>query len=158
MRPLPQVPIVDDAHTLPPCLDRRAFLSNSAMLAAAALLATACGDGQLGGGLTNGGPVNVTVKLADYPTLGTVGAIARLTGVSTPIAVVRESASVYRAFSLVCPHEGTTVLPSGTGFLCPNHEARFSGAGKWLGGQVTSSLREFTVTSNAAAGTLVIAS
>ena len=143
---------------VPPCLDRRTFLSNSAMLAAGALLASACGDGTIGGGVTTAGPVSVTIKLTDYPTLTTIGSIVRLTGVSTPIAVVHESATVYRAFSLVCPHEGTTVGPVGAGFICPNHEARFSAAGTWIGGQVTSSLREFTVTANSAAGTLAIAS
>ncbi len=158
MRPLPLATPVAVDTVLPPCVDRRAFLSSSAVLAAGVLMASACGDGTIGGGVTSSGPVSATVRLADYPTLSTVGAIVRLTGVSTPIAVVRESASVYRAFSLVCPHEGTTVGPSGSGFLCPNHEARFNAAGKWVGGQVTSSLREFTVTSNAAAGTLAIAS
>lgn len=126
------------------------------MLAVGALLASACGNGKIGGGVTDVGTVGMTVKLSDYPALATVGGIARLNGTTTPIAVVREAAAEYRAFSLVCPHEGTTVGINGTGFLCPNHEARFSGTGKWLGGQVTSSLHEFAVASNTAAGTLSI--
>lgn len=126
------------------------------MLAVGALLASACGNGRIGGGVTDVGTVGVTVKLSDYPTLATVGGIAKLNGTATPIAVVREAAAQYRAFSLVCPHEGTTVGINGTGFLCPNHEARFSGTGQWLGGQVTSSLHEFAVASNATAGTLSI--
>lgn len=126
------------------------------MLAIGALLASACGNGIIGGGVTDVGTVGVTVKLSDYPALATVGGIARLNGTTTPIAVVREEAAVYRALSLVCPHQGTTVGINGTGFLCPNHEARFSGTGKWLGGQVTSSLHEFAVASNISAGTLSI--
>ncbi len=144
--------------SLPPCLDRREFLGNSTLLAVGALLATACGDGQLGGAITDPGSLAATVvKLADYPALAAAGGIARLSGTRTPIAVVRQSSTQFRAFSMVCPHEGTVIGVNGTGFLCPNHEARFSGSGQWLGGQRTTNLREFTVTTDLTAGTITIA-
>lgn len=157
MKSLPQL-LSSPVSSVPSCLDRRAFLTNTSLLAVGALLASACGNGTIGGGITDIGTVGVTVKLSDYPALATVGGIARLNGTASPIAVVREAVAEYRAFSMVCPHQGTTIGINGTGFLCPNHEARFSGTGKWLGGQVTSSLREFAVTSNTTSGTLSISS
>ncbi len=141
---------------LPPCIDRRAFLGNSTMLAVGALLASACGDGQIGANVTGPDTVGLTVKLSDYAALTTVGGIVKLNGTTTPIAVVRATTVQYRAFSLVCPHEGTTVGVAGSGFLCPNHGAEFTGTGTWKGGQPTSNMREFSVTADLAAGTLSI--
>src|SRR4051812_31898384 len=103
-----------DALTLPPIgcasCSRREFLSGSVLAAVGSLLATACGDGIIGaGGSTATGPVNLTVKVSDYPALANVGGIARLSGVSTPIAIVHTSTNSYAAFSMVCPHQGTTI-------------------------------------------------
>ncbi len=142
---------------LPPCIDRRTFLAHGSLAGVMALLATACGDGVFGGGSTSPGSVNTIVTVSDYPALANVGGIAKLNGTSTPVAVVRSGASTFRAFSMVCTHEGTTIGIQGSGFLCPNHEARFNAAGQNIGGQVTSSLHEFTVTTNATATTLTIA-
>ncbi len=136
-------------------MDRRAFLAQSTLAAVAAALATACGAE---GSPTGPGSVNVTVTLADYAALATVGGIARINGTATPVAVVRTATSSYRAFSMVCPHAGTTIGISGGGFLCPNHRASFSSTGTWTGGERTSNLWEFTVTANTAAGTLTITS
>ncbi len=161
MKSLPQVNIVSDASkdgVLPPCIDRRAFLGNSTMLAVGALLASACGDGQLGGSVTGPGAVGLSIKISDYAALSNIGGIAKLTGTSTPIAVVKSTATQFRAFSMVCTHEGTTIGINGSGFLCPNHGAEFTGQGVWKGGQVTTNLREFSVTADLAAGTLAIKS
>ena len=102
--------------------------------------------------------VNTTVTLANYAALGTVGGIAVISGAGTPIAVVRASATQYRAFSLICPHAGTTVSISGAGFRCSNHGATFNGSGAWTGGERTTGLFEFTVASNTTAGTITITS
>lgn len=143
------------------CWNRRDFLSAATMSAVAALLAS-CGDGQIGSvlgpaaGSPAGGNVALTVRLADYPALASNGGIARINGTSTPIAVVRINATTYRALSLVCPHQGTTVNIQSSGFLCPNHGARFSSDGTWVGGQSTTSLVVIPSTLDAAAGTLAI--
>ena len=139
----------------PPCFDRRRFLATGTLAAVAALLGTACGNGSADAS-TSPGSVNTTVNLADYPALGTVGGIVRLSGVNTPVAVVRSDAASYRAFSMVCTHAGTTIGILGSGFRCPNHMATFNASGQNTGGQRTSSLHEFTVTANSAAGTLTI--
>ena len=146
--------------TLPrnlPTLDRREFVSQGIVTALAALVASACGDGLLGSP-TGPGAVNVTVNPADYAALGAVGGIVRLNGTSTPIAVVRTADATYRAFSMICPHAGTTIGINGSGFRCPNHGAMFAASGAWTGGQQTTSLFEFTTTLNAGPGTLTITS
>lgn len=142
----------------PAGMDRRAFLAQSTLAAVAAALATACGTGTLSGSPTGPGSVNVTINPADYPALATVGGIARINGTATAVAVVRTATSSYRAFSMVCPHAGTTIGISSGSFVCPNHGARFSSTGTWTGGERTSNLWEFTVTANAGAGTLTITS
>lgn len=132
------------------CVNRRTFLAQSTVAAIGAALAGACGDGPTGpGGVETG-----TANLADYPALAVVGGVARISG--TVIAVVRSATSTYRAFSMTCPHRGTTISISGSGFRCPNHGATFSTSGQWTGGQSTSSLRELTASYNADAQTLTV--
>jgi len=76
--------------------------------------------------------------------------------VGPPVAVYRSAADTYRAYSLVCPHAGTTVNIQGSGFRCPNHGATFAATGAWTGGQKTTNLSELTVVYDAGAGTLQI--
>lgn len=145
-----------DPMRILPVLDRREFLGQSVVAALAALVMTACGDG-LSGSPTAPGATNVTVNLADYAALGAIGGIVRLNSTSSPIAVVRSADTTYRAFSMICPHAGTTIGINGAGFRCPNHGATFAASGAWTGGERTSSLFEFTTTLNAG-GTLTITS
>ena len=74
----------------------------------------------------------------------------------SPLAIVRTGTSTYVALSRICPHAGSTVNQSGSGFLCPNHGAQFSATGTWVGGQRTSNLRSYTTSYDAASGTLTI--
>lgn len=169
MKNLPQLSVPDmPAEGLPPCLDRRGFLANTGLFAVGALLASACGDGQLGGtGPTPGatpGPTpgasgnSVTVNPADYPALAMIGGVARLNGTSRPVALVRSSATAYRAFSMICPHQGTTidVVNANTSFRCPNHGAEFASSGRRTGGQVTSDLVELQVEGNASGSMITV--
>lgn len=135
------------------CLSRRAFVANSTLMAVSAFLA-----GCASTDATGPGTVNVSVKLTDYAALGAVGGMVRLSGTSTPIAVVRTASSSYRAFSLICPHESGSVGINGSGFLCSKHGATFNSSGTWTGGERTTNLREFSVNFDATAGTLTITS
>jgi nitrite reductase/ring-hydroxylating ferredoxin subunit len=157
MKSLPQLTTTSDLKdvALPPCVDRRAFLGHGGLLAVAAVLASACGDGLLGGS-GSGAISKFSIKTGDYPALATVGGITRVSGASAPVAVVRVSTGTYRAFSMICPHQGTTISIVSGGFICPNHEAQFSSTGAWRGGQPTSSLQEYTVVVDATTGTLTI--
>ena len=136
-------------HPLP---DRREFLTTGA--AALAMLAlAACGVNDATAPTT----LNPTsLKLADYPKLANVGGIVTLSVSGSPVAIVRESATAFSAFSLVCPHQGATVQPQSSSFYCPGHGAQFNLQGQWIGGQRTSSLRSYPVTYDASAGTLTL--
>ncbi len=152
---------MDTSVSVPPCqscaIDRREFMSRSVITAAGALLAAACGTGvwePLSPVVPSGG---VTLRLADYPALATVGAIALVTPAhGTPLAIVHSAASSYLALSRICPHQGTVINLTGNSFVCPNHGARFDARGRWTGGQPTSNLVALPVTYNATAGTLLI--
>jgi Rieske Fe-S protein len=145
-------------------LPRRDFLTKSAAASALAVLAGACGDIGLIFGPTDAanstggatGSNQIVVKLADYPALAQVGAAARVSGVSPPLAVVNLGNGAYAAFSLACPHQGATVQSSGSGYVCPRHGARFASDGTWTGGLRTSSLRKHATTYDAQAGTVRI--
>jgi Rieske Fe-S protein len=139
-------------------MDRRGFLEQSVQLAVLTVLAGSCTDaGSITGANLNGGE-DVVVTLADYASLAQPGGIARIQGVSPPLALVNEGSDVYSAFSLVCPHQGYTVQISGSGFRCPGHGARFDGEGTWTGGQPTSNLRQYPTEYDAGTGTVTITS
>ena len=132
---------------------RRTFLAQSALLAAGALLAAACGSE------TATAPTTIpttTLRVADYPTLATVGGIAMITISASPFAVVRTGASTFVTLSRVCPHQGNIVNQSGNAFLCPGHGARFAADGTWIGGERTSSLRSYPTSYDATAGTITV--
>ena len=156
---MPLLPVTESLPADPPArspslaVDRRELLAQGALSAVAALLSSACRG--LARGPRN---VHVTVTLAGHPALDHVGGVAALAGVETPIAVVRSGAATFRAFSLVCPHAGSTLNLVGSGFRCPNHFATFDSRGANTGGQRTSDLYEFTVTHDARAGTITLTS
>jgi Rieske Fe-S protein len=139
-------------------LSRRAFLGGT--LAAVAALLAACGDQQFGAGgnppAPQDGASGTTVRIADYPALAPVGGIARVDTSAGAVAVVHASQGSYAAFSMRCPHQGTRVNIVGSGFVCPNHQARFNAAGQWTGGQRTSGLAAVPLTYTAADGTLTL--
>lgn len=153
-------------HTPVPSVDhdRRRFLSATLAASVVAIL-SACGDdgpsgvddddGDGGGGSIPTG--RLTVVVTNFPALAADGGIARVDGgSSTPVAVVRVNATTYRAFSMVCPHAGTTINITTGGFRCPNHGAVFNSAGVRTGGQVTTDLRELPVVYTATTQTLTI--
>lgn len=150
--------------------ERRRFLSTALAASLLGVLA-ACGDGNIsgveddddtpggGGGGGGGGGTggNLVITVANFVPLRTDGGIARVdNGTGTPTAVLRVSATTYRAFSLVCPHAGTTVNIETNSFRCPNHGATFSATGQVTGGPAPTGLTELTATFNATAGTLTI--
>ena len=144
------------SNGVPNGTDRRAFLAQGA--AALAMLALAACN--MGNGPTSPGNVSATtIKLSDNPSLANVGGVAVLNIGGSPVAVVRETATTFAAFSLICPHAGFTVQPSGShGFYCPGHGAEFNLAGQWAGGQPTTNLASYPVQYDAGAGSLTIGS
>lgn len=120
------------------CLDRRGFLTHSALAAAAALLAASCGDGQIGslapGATENNqetpGGNGVKVKVSTLAGLATVG---QPVVVGDRRAAVRVKAGTaadsFIAVSMICTHQHTTVNVVGTGYECPNHGSTFAADG-----------------------------
>lgn len=144
-------PIAGPAEFCGACLSRRTFLAQAAVAGVAVFLA-GCAAGSSTG---PSGPLSVTV--ANFPALGSIGGIARVDGnSSTPIAAVRVGTSQYAAFSLVCPHQGATVGINGSGFRCPQHGAQFAADGTWTGGQPTSNLHALSAQFDSATGILTI--
>lgn len=157
------LPLVDDGFPV----DRRAFLADLLRAGALATVVAACGGG--GGEPTNplpepapGEPPNldVTVNLSTVPALATVGGVALQGTGRRTFALVRTATDQFRAFSMICPHQGSivgVVRDGGGGFTrfeCPNHGATFNTTGANTGGQRTGGLRPFTAAFNAAAGTV----
>jgi Rieske Fe-S protein len=133
-------------------VDRLTFLKQSAASIAMLALA-ACGAD----GLTAPSTLAATtISLASNPALANVGGVVTTRIDGSPVAIVRESTTTFAAFSLVCPHQGTTVQPQGSRFVCPGHGATFDLDGKWIGGQRTSNLRSYPTVYDASAGTVTV--
>lgn len=135
-------------------INRRRFVLMGAYAAAAAALA-ACA----GGGATISAPdsLNATLKLSDFPALGTVGGVVITSLSGSPVAVVRTSATAFLTLSRICPHQGSTVNQTSTGFKCPNHGATFNTTGTWVSGERTSNMHSYATTFDSTSGTLTIA-
>ena len=76
--------------------------------------------------LANG---KVDVTISQNPALRKVGGVVQFTdGAGQEIALVRtgKATNAYRALNLSCTHEGTTVMRSGSKWVCPNHRAQFA--------------------------------
>ncbi len=128
--------------------DRRGFLTRASLLSLGAMVTAACGDGVIGGALTQPDPT-ITPFLVDPAKVKALQQVGGRAIVSPPdsgtVLVERLSATSFRGLTLACPHKGTTVDVLADGFLCPNHAARFSRDGIWQGGQPTSDLGQVAV-------------
>jgi cytochrome b6-f complex iron-sulfur subunit len=133
-------------------MGRREFLAHSALLAAAAAL-SACVTGDATAPTLSG---TATVNVNDYAALANVGGIALATVSGAQLAIVRTAAGNFAALSRVCPHQGSIVNVSGSGFRCPNHGATFSSTGQWTGGERTSNMRSYSTSYDATTGILTI--
>jgi cytochrome b6-f complex iron-sulfur subunit len=136
------------------CLNRRDFLAKSALAAAALVAVEGCGDGQIGPTAVALGS-GVTIALADFPDLATVG---RLVAIPNNRAVVRTSASpaAFEAFSAVCTHEGCLTEVRNNRFECPCHGSIFAIDGSVIHGPASSALPNRVVTVDSGAGKLTI--
>ena len=136
------------------CITRRAFVANTAALAAATAFLSACGDGQIGSGVT--GPSGAKqIKVGDFAGLATVNTIVMVDGVR---AVKRSGPTAFAAYSRVCPHAGEIVDTSGTGFLCvpPGHGSRFDNNGALTLGPANRDLTKLATTYDPATDLLTI--
>lgn len=134
-------------------IDRRAMLSQSALMVAAAALA-ACGNTlDIPSAPTS---VSFSMQVANFPALASVGGVTAVNANGSPIAVVRTGPESFLALSRICPHQGSTIGVFSDGFQCPRHGATFDTQGQWIGGQRTSNMRGYATTYTAATDTLQI--
>ena len=136
-------------------VDRRTFLAQGALAAAAAALA-ACGLSSdiptAPGNLSS----PLTINVANYPALASVNGVAYVSADRNPLAIVRTGASSFVALSRICPHAGSTVNTASFGFLCPGHGAEFDDTGRWIGGQRTTNLTSYPTQFDATTGMLTV--
>lgn len=150
-------------HAASPCascanVDRRRFLTSASVLSLGALATAACGDGVFSGPESvpafPGSPFTFDPRnVAALQTVG--GRTVVQQGTFAPVLIERTGTARYRALSLSCPHRGTIVNVDSSGFLCPNHGARFANDGTWLTGQATADLQPVGVRVNTD-GTLTV--
>lgn len=142
------------------CLNRREFLAKSAIAAAALAVIEGCGDGQIGPTAAKLVGGSITIKVADFPGLATVGTIVDIGGQR---ALVRTSATTFRGLSMICTHEGCITEVTNNQFACPCHGSIFRNDGSVLRGPSVANngitpLPDLKVTFDQAAGTVTVAS
>jgi len=142
------------------CVSRRDFLGRVALVAGA-IIAAGCGAGSdltgIGTGPLPGG--SVTINIADYPGLATIGQpveVRTSSGAALGVAAVRAGSSSFIALGMACTHEGTKVNIQGQIFNCPNHGARFSSTGAVTNGPANRPLAQRTVAYDQTLQTLTI--
>jgi cytochrome b6-f complex iron-sulfur subunit len=114
------------------CISRRAFLAKSTLaVAGVAAVATACGDGQIGGSVPTQPVISgLTLKVSTVPALATVGLLA-FHPTDIRVAIKRTGPTTFLALSTTCTHEGTRIdiVNNAASFECPNHGSRFDSDG-----------------------------
>lgn len=86
-----------------------------------------------------------TIKLSEHPELGQIGGFKTFTVNSTPIIVFRTGQTTFKAFSMICTHQGcrTNWVNSEQQFHCPCHGSRFDKDGRVIQGPATQNLRTY---------------
>ncbi|MEY2837112.1 MAG: hypothetical protein RLZ46_494 [Actinomycetota bacterium] len=88
----------------------------------------------------------LTIKLKDISKVVAVGASAAIGEVkSRPVALLRTGASTFKAFTLLCPHQGVTVIKQEDGWYCDAHGSKFRVNGSLTNGPATRGLPSIPV-------------
>ncbi len=133
------------------CLSRRQFLTRSALVAATAAVAAACGNGQIGptaanvpstngSGTGNNGTHLAVITVGKYAALANTGSLVQ---VNSYIAVKRTGTATFSAFSMVCTHQGCLTQLSNNAFYCPCHGASFNSNGQVTRGPASRPLQQY---------------
>ena len=148
-------PVPDPAGVSADGLSRRAFMERVTLAAIGVALA-ACETGlPTGPDLPTGGPYSVTVS--DYPSLGHVGGVAKVTlSDGSVVGVGRVAPNEFAAYGLACTHQGTQVNVSGDGWLCPSHGAEFATSGAVTRGPAARALYSVPAAYDATTGILTV--
>lgn len=150
MRPtnsaLPTVePSATEAMTCPRRMDRRAFLRDTALAVAAALMATALAPTEgFAESVSAMVPLSANGRTRTYPIPVADGVQVDLTD---SVVLARWQGVLY-AFSLECPHRGANLQwrEGEQRLYCPKHKARFTANGAHASGRQTRDLDRFALT------------
>lgn len=133
-------------------MTRRGFLVGACAIAVTAVPALPAAAQEAVRTLPDG---RIAIRVRTISQLSAVGGAVRVGTVrGTPVGVARTGARTYRAFSLACPHQGTTVTRSASGWSCPAHGSSFEADGDLVLGPATRKLQ--TVPSQLRSGILTI--
>jgi Rieske Fe-S protein len=135
-------------------VDRRTFVSQAA-LAAAALVLAACGDNEFIAGPPR---LNASIKVGDFPALANVDGAVAIVLDNEPVAIVRTGATTFLALSRTCPHQGGLIVANSGSWVCTGHGAQFALRGDWTGGQTTWDMQRWPTSYNATSDILTIGS
>lgn len=144
-------------------INRRDFLSKSAVAAAALIAAEACGDGQIGPPLrtvTASGDPNapvgpaVTVALSDFPGLAITGTVV---DIGHERALVRTGPSSFVGLSRICTHEQCDADVKNNRIECPCHNSIFAADGSVIQGPATIPLSKLTCVFDQTTGKITVA-
>jgi Rieske Fe-S protein len=134
------------------CVNRRDFLARTGLVALAAV--TACGDGVLSPGSSPQTDEQLTITVADFPGLATVGALVK---VGPTFTAKRTGASTFDAFYMVCTHAGClTSITNAQRFDCPCHGSRFDSNGDVITGPARQPLTQLAASYDPVTDTLTI--
>lgn len=145
---------------LAPDHSRRAFLIGMCGAAAVGLTmgsALLADDAVAATGIKRRKNGQVAVTVAKVPSLAAAnGRVLLGTVKGTPVAIVRESDGSYSALNLRCTHQGVTVNPDATGWLCPAHGSQFALDGAVERGPAATNLAAYPSRWNARTGVLLV--
>jgi Rieske Fe-S protein len=83
----------------------------------------------------------LSIRMRDIPKVVDVGSSASIGSVKgRPVALLRTGTSTFKAFSLMCPHQGVTVIKQEDGWYCDAHGSKFEENGALNMGPATSGL------------------
>ena len=83
----------------------------------------------------------LSVNIKALPALKEVGGSVRVGSLKgQPVGLSRTGPSTFIAFSLMCPHQGVTVVRSETGWECKAHGSQFEPDGELTFGPATTRL------------------
>lgn len=86
-----------------------------------------------------GGKLSVRVK--DIPELAAIGGSIQIGTIKgSPVALTKTGATTFNAFTLICPHQGVTVVKDGSKWICNAHGSQFESNGNLILGPATTGL------------------
>lgn len=119
-------------------LSRRAFLAGVCGVATATIAPLSAEAASSVKKLSDG---RLSLRVRDFAELKEVGSSMRIGSLKgKPVAITRTGPSAFIAFTLVCPHQGVTVVKDETGWVCKAHGSKFESDGALNFGPATTDL------------------